>query len=54
MAKGVGENYGLMNPLRWEAMIANLRELGILNRKIDAERVFTNDLVKELYAAKAH
>lgn len=54
MAKGVGENYGLMNPLRWEAMIANLRELGILNHKIDAERVFTNDLVKELYAAKAH
>jgi len=53
MAKGVGEDYGLMNPLRWDAMIGSLRELGILKRKIDAKSVFTNDLVKELYAAKA-
>jgi ABC-type nitrate/sulfonate/bicarbonate transport system substrate-binding protein len=49
MTKGVGENYGLMNRHRWQAMVQSLRQLGLLDKEIPADSVFTNELLKGVY-----
>lgn len=49
MTKGVGANYGLMNGHRWHAMVRSLKELGVLKTDIDADAVFTNELLKGVY-----
>lgn len=49
MTKGVGGNYGLMNGHRWHAMVRSLKNLRVLKTDIDANAVFTNELLKGVY-----
>ncbi len=50
MTKGVGSNYGLMNRGRWQAMVRSLKALKVLKSDIDPDAVFTNELLKGVYA----